>query len=193
MKRGLGSEVPAGLASSPVLGSVSTICIQRCSKAPPSGRKIASMVKVLAPTSGRLEKNSAVSEPLNCTAFPTGESTSLGAPSTLGVCPPIFDRLLNFHSVCSCAEAPLAEIAKTPKTTAIAMLHLLITSSPDFCPGPDVDASIAPLQSPPQQKTTKVFRGVLDESADMGSVGRCLGRGAHSDACLRPAGLRGRS
>src|SRR3954471_23622967 len=127
MKRGLGSEVPPGLASSPVLGSVSAICIQRCSKAPPSGRKMASMVKVLAQTSGRLEQNSAVSEPLNCTAFPTGESTSLGAPSTLGVCPPILDRLSNFHSVWFCAEAPLAK--RPPKITAIAMLHLLIKSS----------------------------------------------------------------
>src|SRR3954471_7902523 len=156
MKRGLGSEVPPGLASSPVLGSVSAICIQRCSKAPPSGRKIASMVKVLAPTSGRLGKNRAVSLPLNWTALPTGESTSCGLPSTLGVMPPMRDRLLNLKTaLCaprSCVHASLAEIARTPKTAAKAMLHLLIRFPSHFVVGADVDASFLPLQSPGQEK-----------------------------------------
>src|SRR5689334_9791324 len=106
------------------------------------------MVKVLAPTSGRPGKNSAVSLPLNCTALPTGESTSLGAPSTLGTRPPICDRLLNFHS-CSRAQESLAEIADRPKSAATTMLHLLITFPPDFVLfGRDVDASVAALQSP---------------------------------------------
>ena len=38
--------------TSVVLGSVSARCSQRCMKGPPSGRKIASSVKVFAPVSG---------------------------------------------------------------------------------------------------------------------------------------------
>src|SRR6185312_6963556 len=144
-------------ASMPVLGSVSTICIQRCSRAPPSGRKIASMVKVLAPTSGRSGKKRAVSLPLNCTALPTGESTSLGLPSTLGVMPPIRDRLSNLNTVLpacalACVQASLAEIANMLKVAAIAMLHLLIRVPSHLFLWPDVDASSPPLQSPPQRK-----------------------------------------
>src|SRR5581483_7292693 len=126
MKRGLGSEVPPGLASSPVLGSVSAMCIQRCWKSPPSGRKIASMVKVFAPTNGRPGKKRPVSLPLNCTALPTGESTSCGEPSTLGVMPPMRERLSNFQTLPSCAQESLAEVARMPKTAATTMLHLLI-------------------------------------------------------------------
>ena len=150
MKRGLGSLVPLGAASSPVLGSVSAICIHRCSKAPPSGRKIASMVKSLAPTSGRGRKNSAVSLPLNSTALPTGLSTSSGAPSTLGVRPPMLARLLNFQT---CADA---EVVSRQAIRLATMLHLLIISSRAWpCVVPawrDVDASAGPLQSPAQQE-----------------------------------------
>jgi hypothetical protein len=58
--------------------------------------------------------------------LPTGEATSSGAPSTFGVDPPMRDRLLNFQTVCSCAQESLAEIVNTPKSATIAMLHLLI-------------------------------------------------------------------
>ena len=60
------------------------------------------------------------------TALPTGKSTSPGAHSTFGVSPPMRERLLNFQTVCSCAEESLAEIAKKRKSAAISMLHLLI-------------------------------------------------------------------
>src|SRR5581483_7926834 len=152
MKRGLGSEVPPGLASKPVLGSVSAMCIQRCWKSPPSGRKIASMVKVLAPTRGRPGKKRPVSLPLNCTALPSGDSTSCGEPSTLGVMPPMRERLSNFQTLPSCAQETLAEVARMPKTAATTMLHLLICLPSNFVLGDNVDASFPPLQSPGQRK-----------------------------------------
>jgi hypothetical protein len=55
--------------------------------------------------------------------------------------------LLNFQTVWSCAEAPLAEKAMMPKTAAILMLHLLITSPRLLSFWGDVDASALPLQS----------------------------------------------
>src|SRR5947209_2567208 len=59
---------------------------------------MASHVKVSAPASGWLSMNSAAATPSNSTAFPTGESMTLGWPTTVVLWPPMFSSRSKAHT-----------------------------------------------------------------------------------------------
>src|ERR1700748_1017703 len=92
------------------------------------------------------------------------------------------DRLSNFQTLC--AHASLAEIARTPKSAIMAMLHLLIKSSHHFCCFVDVDASALTLQSLRNKKRWGGLREIAENRFD------CSGHDAGGHATLRTSGWR---